>query len=216
MATTTIAHPAAMAADPAPAAMAADPAPAAGPTRRRSRILRRWPTMVAVGMAVTTAGGGDPAEIVAGYGEAMFLLPLLYLAVGKLERRNLSWPALGIGMMAMVLLRLFDVVAPSVVFVGAGLALLVWAFVDHVAGHRVREPRLLAAQAAGVVGFTALAVAGLAVDAEVGRWFVAAGWFLHGVWDLVHLRLDKVVSRSYAEWCGVIDILVAVQLAFLV
>ena len=44
---------------------------------------------------------------------------------------------------------------------------------------------------------------------ELGRYLVAAGWFLHGVWDLVHLRLDKVVARSYAEWCGVVDILVA-------
>jgi hypothetical protein len=45
---------------------------------------------------------------------------------------------------------------------------------------------------------------------------VAAGWFLHGIWDFVHLWLDKVVARSYAEWCGVIDVLVAAQLVFLV
>jgi hypothetical protein len=34
----------------------------------------------------------------------------------------------------------------------------------------------------------------------------------HGVWDFVHLRADKVVARSYAEWCGVLDVLVAAQL----
>jgi hypothetical protein len=27
---------------------------------------------------------------------------------------------------------------------------------------------------------------------------VAAGWFGHGVWDFVHLKLDKVVARCYA------------------
>jgi hypothetical protein len=41
---------------------------------------------------------------------------------------------------------------------------------------------------------------------------VAAGWFLHGVWDFVDLRLDKVVARSYAEWCGVLDVLIAAGL----
>ncbi|MET9832081.1 hypothetical protein ABZ078_22905 [Streptomyces sp. NPDC006385] len=68
----------------------------------------------------------------------------------------------------------------------------------------------------GALVFGGLALAGLAVDQDLGRCLVAAGWFLHGVWDFVHLRLDKVVSRTFAEWCGVIDVLVAVQLLFLI
>ncbi|MGQ0574969.1 MAG: hypothetical protein ACT4RN_12290 [Pseudonocardia sp.] len=39
-----------------------------------------------------------------------------------------------------------------------------------------------------------------------------AGWLAHGIWDFAHLRADTVVSRSYAEWCGVVDVLVAVGL----
>ena len=35
------------------------------------------------------------------------------------------------------------------------------------------------------------------------------------IWDFVHLRLGRVVSRSYAEWCGVLDILITVQLILL-
>ncbi|MCX4903070.1 hypothetical protein [Streptomyces sp. NBC_00878] len=57
---------------------------------------------------------------------------------------------------------------------------------------------------------------GLAVDPDLGRCLVAAGWFFHGVWDFVHLRLDKVVARSFAEWCAVVDVLIAVHLLFLV
>jgi hypothetical protein len=52
------------------------------------------------------------------------------------------------------------------------------------------------------------------VDPDLGRYLVAAGWFLHGIWDFVHLRADKVVARSYAEWCGVVDVLIAVELVF--
>jgi hypothetical protein len=66
-----------------------------------------------------------------------------------------------------------------------------------------------------MVGFGALALVALSVDPDLGRYLVAAGWFLHGIWDFVHLWLDKVVARSYAEWC-VIDVLVAAQLVFLV
>ena len=66
-----------------------------------------------------------------------------------------------------------------------------------------------------MVGFGALAVAGLVIDPDLGRYVVAAGWFLHGVWDFVYLKLDRVVTRSYAEWCGVVDILIAAELVFL-
>lgn len=181
--------------------------------RRWAGVLQRWPTLLALGMSVATGGGGDPTGIVAGYGEALLILPLLYLVVARMERRRASWPVLAAGITAIVVLRLLDVVAPSVVLVGVALAALVWSALGH---DDVADPGTLRLQAAGMVGFGALAVAGLAVDVEVGRYLVAAGWFLHGVWDFVHLRLDRVVARSYAEWCGVVDILVAVQLAFLV
>jgi hypothetical protein len=52
------------------------------------------------------------------------------------------------------------------------------------------------------------------VDPDLGRYLVAAGWFLHGIWDFVHLKLDKVVARSHAEWCGVLDIVIAAELVF--
>jgi hypothetical protein len=181
-------------------------------TTRWGAVLRRWPTLLALGMTVATLGGGDPEEIVQGYGEALFALPILYLVVAKLQRRRASWPVLIIGLTTIVALRLVDVVAPSVVFVAVALAVLVWS----VVGDQGDEPGTLRVEALGMIGFVVLTVVGLAVDVELGRYVVAAGWFLHGVWDFVHLRLDKVVARSYAEWCGVIDILVAVQLAFLV
>jgi hypothetical protein len=54
------------------------------------------------------------------------------------------------------------------------------------------------------------APAGRSLDAA--RYVLAPGWFGHGVWDLVHLRGDAVVSRSDAAWCGVLDMLVAAEL----
>lgn len=44
---------------------------------------------------------------------------------------------------------------------------------------------------------------------------MAAGWFLHGLWDFGHLRRRQVVVRSYAQWCAALDVLIAAQLVFL-
>ncbi|MFW6690609.1 hypothetical protein [Streptomyces sp. MAR4 CNX-425] len=63
--------------------------------------------------------------------------------------------------------------------------------------------------------FCGLAVAGLAADADLGRYLVAAGWLGHGVWDLVHLRarrLGGLVSPTFAEWCAVVDVVIAAEL----
>ena len=70
-------------------------------------------------------------------------------------------------------------------------------------------------QVAGMVAFATLGLVGLVVAPEAGRYIVAAGWFAHGLWDFAHLRANRVVSRSYAEWCGIVAVLVAAGLIFL-
>ena len=108
-------------------------------------------------------------------------------------------------------LRALDVIAPSVVLSAVALIVLIWGAVDRQL-HRSGGFRV---QALAMVGFGAVAVAGLVIDPDLGRYVVAAGWFLHGVWDFVYLKLDRVVTRSYPEWCGVVDILIAAELVFL-
>ncbi|WP_344485358.1 hypothetical protein [Glycomyces endophyticus] len=44
---------------------------------------------------------------------------------------------------------------------------------------------------------------------------VAAGWFAHGVWDVAHHRADAGVARTGAEWCAVVDLLIAAQLVLM-
>ncbi|WP_151476272.1 hypothetical protein [Streptomyces albicerus] len=178
-------------------------------------LKQRWPTALAIALSVPgMIGGGseDLADTVGGFGEALPLLPLLYLIVNQTGRPRATWPVLGAGLAVMVALRMQDAVAPSTVFVALALVLLVWGAVRGTP----HGPATFGVQAAGAVVFGALALVGLAVDPDLGRYLVAAGWFFHGVWDFVHLKLDKVVARSFAEWCGVVDVLVAVELLFLV
>lgn len=70
----------------------------------------------------------------------------------------------------------------------------------------------LAAQATAVLGFGAVAIAGVAADADASRWILAAGWLAHALWDVAHHRAGRVVPRWYAETCLVIDLLLATVL----
>jgi hypothetical protein len=183
------------------------------PARKWSRwLLRRWPVALAVALHLLTLS--DPADVagtVTGLGEALLLLPLLYLVMAKLRRRDVTWPAVVVLAGGLTALAAADLVPLPVGAIAVALGVLVWG----AARGRLRRGDTFSAQAVGMLVFGAFALVGLAVDPAVGLYLVAAGWLLHGVWDFVYLRLDRVVSRSYAEWCGVIDILIAAELLLL-
>jgi hypothetical protein len=182
----------------------------ARPLRIAAALARRWPTWLAIGLPALSLGGGDSDEAVGSFSEVLLLLPLLYLIVAAVQRRQASWVVLVVGLTSFVVLRALDAVAPSAVFTTVALLVLVWGGVRG----QLHRPGMFRVQALGMVGFGAVALVGLAVDPDLGRYLVAAGWFMHGIWDFVHLRADKVVVRSYAEWCGVIDVLIAAELVF--
>lgn len=182
------------------------------PTERRRAlraVARRWPTALGVVSAVVILGGGTVAEQVSGLGETLLFLPLIYLVVARAGRRGLSWPALGVVFALLIALRVVDVPVVAVAVPLAAVA-LVWSAVGHAP-----HPATVRVQALGMVAFGAVGLAALAVDPGLGVYLVAAGWLFHGAWDFVHLKLDRAVSRSYAEWCGVLDVLTAAQLLLL-
>lgn len=179
-------------------------------------LPRRWPTALAVALMIALfgSGSGDPNETIAGYGELLPLLPLLYVVISQTGRPRVTWPVLGAGVGVVFALQAQDVLSPPHVLVGVALAVLLWGAVRGAPHGRATW----GLQAAGALAFGALALTGLAVDPELGRHLVAVGWFLHGVWDVAHLlvaRLNGIVARTFAEWCAVVDVLVAVELVFL-
>lgn len=174
-------------------------------------LTRRWPTFAALALwaAQAAASASDTlADSVEGFGQVLPLLPLLYVVINQLGTPRATWPVLGGGLVLVLGLQALDVVSPAGAMIGIALAVLLW-------GPLRGAPRAWGLQAAGVVGFGALAVTGLVVDPEVGRWVVAAGWLGHGVWDLAHLTLERlkgVVAPTFAEWCAVVDVLVGAEL----
>ena len=173
---------------------------------RVAAVLHRWPTWLAIAMAAVLAPGSTVGELA----DVLPLLAFGYLAAAALQRRRATW-LLAIGVSAAwAVLRLQDLVDPLAVLIVAALALLLWGAVRG----RLRRGALLV-EAAGMVGFTAVALAAVSVDPNLGRFVVAAGWFGHAAWDFAHLRADRVVSRSFAEWCAVFDVLRAVGILLL-
>ncbi|MGH8878082.1 MAG: hypothetical protein ACRD0P_12175 [Stackebrandtia sp.] len=171
-------------------------------------LLRRWPTALAVLMAILTAGGSSTPEGVNSFANILPLLPLLYVVCAKLETRRYTWPLLAASFAVIFALRMFGVIQLAAVFWAIALVVLVWGAFD---GH-LKRSGTLRVQALGMLVFGGLGLIGLVVDPEIARYLIAAGWFFHGVWDVVHLRLDKVVAKSFAEWCAVVDLIIGVEI----
>ena len=112
----------------------------------------------------------------------------------------------------IVVLRQLDVgLDPSV-------GLLIVAFVLLVLGVTLgqwRKPGGLTLQTVGMLGFGAIALVALSVNSDIGGYLVAAGLIGHAAWDAIHLRLNRVVARSYAEFCAVVDLVLGVTILFL-
>ena len=94
-------------------------------------------------------------------------------------------------------------VVPSVGFLAAALVF----FVVGAARGELRRPGGLALQTVGVLAFGSIVLAALYVGADVGGYLVAIALLGHAAWDAHHYLRDRVVARSYAEWCAVVDLL---------
>lgn len=191
------------------------------PTTALGWVLNRWPTLVAVAMSAPGFLGASSPEtrkdLVEGLGGVFILLPLAYLVLAKLRKRPATWPVViaGVALVMIVDTRTFDVVDPAVLLTAIAVLVLAWGIVDG----QLAWDRMLQIQAVAVVGFGAVAFTTLALltqRPDLAGYLVAGLWLAHGVWDLIYLHLDKVVARSFAEWCAVIDILIAVQLVWLI
>jgi hypothetical protein len=159
-------------------------------TKRRgvlAAVAKRRPTVLGVAAAIETFIDAVTEDTTRSYAEAMLMLPLLYVIVAALGRRRAACDMARARRARRAVCR----AAPS----GPGRACRRLPRGRSGRGDLGQRPR-----------------AGLSVEPDLARYLVAAGWFAHGVWDWAHLAKDRVVSRSFAEWCRALDVMIATAL----
>lgn len=124
------------------------------------------------------------------------------LDVGTGSAATYTWAILGALTFVFVLLETQDRVPTTAALSVIAAAAVLWAALTR------RVDRAFVLQLVGFVLFTATAVFAQHADLGAARIAVAAGWIAHGLWDYGHRRADRTVARSFAEFCGLVDVLV--------
>jgi hypothetical protein len=173
------------------------------PERRRwtDVLMHRWPT--ALGIAVAALAAFDLEDGLE-FAALTVLMALVYLGAAALDRRWSAWVVLLAGLLPMFFIPSNSGIDPSVVLLLAAAPVFL---VLGVARGQLHEPGGLTLQTAGMLAFGATALAALFVAPELGAYLVAFALLGHAGWDAYHYLRDRVVARSYAEFCGVLDLL---------
>jgi formate/nitrite transporter FocA (FNT family) len=176
--------------------------------RRQSRLTDRWPTALAI-VTVAFAIGlmvllDDEAEL---FGPSVAVMAGIYLLAYVLGRPWTAWVAFAVmsGVMsALQVLHRLDV-SWADPFVGIVLVLaLLW--LAAVARRRYTDLDTFSLQTAGMVVFGVVTLVCAVLSPRAGAAVAGAGFLGHGLWDAYHFKVDKVVHRSWSEYCAVIDI----------
>jgi hypothetical protein len=166
-----------------------------------SRLGARWPTAAAVAVAALTVydldDGTDLAPALAASG-------LVYLGAAAARRPAAAWPVFGATFVLITIGKLTGA-DPTIVLLAVAALTAVVGLVH--AG--LRPPHAVPMQLLGMAVAGGLAAGALVVAPTVGAFLVAAGLLGHAAWDVHHHRTGRVVSGSLAEFCFVIDTLLA-------
>ncbi|TDQ54354.1 hypothetical protein [Actinorugispora endophytica] len=195
---------------PAPAPNPTDEAEAGGHARfprLAAALARRWPTWLAVAFAAVVLVDLDDGR---GFAAVLLIAALGYLATAVIDRPGAIWGVIA-GLVALLaLVRTWDV-DPWLLLAPLALLLVVAGLVRG----QLRRPGLFALQTPALLAFGAIALGAPHVPPGLGHLLVAAGLLGHAAWDAVHWRSGRVVARPFAEWCGVLDLLLGVAVLLL-
>ncbi|MDE3812216.1 hypothetical protein I7I49_18335 [Sinorhizobium meliloti] len=172
------------------------------------RSIQWWPAAIGLAFAAFVSidllngseHGTDLAAIVVASG-------LVYLAAAALELPWVSWPAFLLSVVVITVGRF------GLIPFDATWAMLIVAALFAVYGviRTLRRPnRELPLQAIAMVVFGGLATVALFISPFVGALLVAAGLVAHAGWDVYHHVKNKIVLRSMAEFCFVLDTALAI------
>src|SRR5918997_1840765 len=172
-------------------------------------LIHRWPT--ALGIAVAALAAFDVDDGLE-FAALTVLMALIYLSAAALGRRWSAWVVLLAGLPLAFLIPSTSEVVPSVVLLVAAPVFLVLG----VARGQWQRSGGLPLQSAGMLAFGSIILAALFyVDPDLGGKLVGIAILGHAAWDAYHYLRDRVVTRSYAEFCAVVDLLLGAAILFM-
>lgn len=163
------------------------------------RLGRRWPSLAGVAFAALVvydlAAGVDLSPVLAASA-------VVYLGAAALGKPGAAWPMFfGTVVVITVAAVLGYEAAPVWIILGGGAALLSYGLLRGAS----RPAHGLPLQTIALFGFGGAAVLAMFLNPTVGAYLVAIGLLGHAGWDLYHHRTNRVVARSLAEFCLVLD-----------
>jgi hypothetical protein len=177
------------------------PPPKGGARCNGGRAWQAWPSRPSW-RPTCSAGkrrGGALAAVVAASG-------LVYLAAAALEKPSTAWLVF-FGSVIVITAAKRGWIGLDATWILLALAML---FFLYGVWRGVRFPfNGLPLQAIAMLAFGVVAVAALMINDIAGAILVAAGLFGHAAWDVYHHRANRVVTRSMAEFCCVLDVMLA-------
>ncbi len=172
-------------------------------------LMHRWPT--ALGIAVAALAAFDAQDGLE-FAELTVLMALVYLGAAALDRRWAAWVVLLAGLPLAFFISSISGIDPSVVLLVAAPVFLVLG----VARGQWQRPDGLPLQSAGMLAFGSTALVALYyVYPDLGGKLVGIAILGHAAWDAYHYLRDRVVARSYAEFCAVVDLLLGAAILFM-
>ncbi|TRY17517.1 hypothetical protein FOJ82_12260 [Tessaracoccus rhinocerotis] len=167
-------------------------------------MMARWPAALGLlALLANLADGADP------HVTAMIIIiaATCYLGAAVLGSRRSVW-VMVVATSAVVVLASVAGLDPTAALIAMGIGLAVFGLIS-AKGSRRRD---VGVQALGFLCYTAVGVAAM-MSAPVPTIYLAATAAIgHTLWDVVHFIRDKVVTRSLAEACFVLDLGLAVAL----
>ncbi|GAA2841960.1 hypothetical protein GCM10020220_033670 [Nonomuraea rubra] len=170
-------------------------------------LAHRWPTLA--GLAAAALSVMDEQDGRA-QGLVVFLAALIYLGTAVVGRPGVVWILFGASVAGVTVVRVLGADLWTVLVAGA-VTVTVLSLVSGLP----RGPRLAAAQIPLMLVFGAAALVALALDPVLGAWLVAVALIGHAVQDVIVWRANKVVARSLAEFCAVLDFTLGVAIIVL-
>jgi len=172
-------------------------------------LMHRWPT--ALGIAVAALAAFDAQDGLE-FAELTVLMALVYLGAAALDRRWAAWVMLLAGLPLAFFISSISGIDPSVVLLVAAPVFLVLG----VARGQWQRPDGLPLQTAGMLAFGSTALVALYyVYPDPGGKLVGIAILGHAAWDAYHYLRDRVVVRSYAEFCAIVDLLLGAAILFM-